>query len=270
MAEIQFPEFSALTENDWQYFLSFGAPQNYLSKVANELQYENRFFTDFRFQRLLYWYAMRPENPKVPKCTLNAGTILFRARIYDAKNDAEEKTPEFQGYGQQGSFVPLDNDIVPEGRINPARIRYLYTAHSVMTAVAEVNPRIKEKVSVAEIKTLKALEILSFCPWWTSTPLVNGKTNPLYEWQDSLRLAFTRVFNRNYQNAGDYLLCQYVSEFIKNLGYDGIAFRSSRVKMDPENDRQDINYTIFNYEKCRAISSRLFSVKNLTYVLKNE
>lgn len=49
MAEIQFPEFSALTENDWQYFLSFGAPQNYLSKVANELQYENRFLQIFVF-----------------------------------------------------------------------------------------------------------------------------------------------------------------------------------------------------------------------------
>ena len=269
MSEIQFPEFPAPSQDDWKYYLSFGTPQNYLRGVSRALQEDNRFFTDFRFLKLLYWYARRPEEHEVTKHILPAGTVLYRARIYDAQYDKSEKTTAFQGYSERDSFIPPDHNSVPDGRINPARIKYLYTAYSIPTAIAEVIPFIKAEISVAEITVLENLEILSFCAWNATTAL-DGKNDDVLKWRCGLKLAFTELFNQNYANPRDYLICQYVSEFIKNLGYDGVAFRSSKVRMNLNRRSDNINYTIFRYEKCKATSSRLFFIKDHSYDIKQK
>ena len=140
MAEIQFPGFPTPSQDEWKYYLSFGTPQDYLHEIARALQEDNRFFTDFRFLKLLYWYAKRPKEHEVAKHILLAGQVLYRARIYDVQHDKCEKNSAFQGYGEKDSFIPPDHNSVPEGRINPARIKYLYTAYSIPTAIAEVSP----------------------------------------------------------------------------------------------------------------------------------
>ena len=66
-------------------------------------------------------------------------------------------------------------------------------------------------------------------------------------------------FSKPYGKDGDYLICQYVSEYIKNIGYDGIRFFSSRV-LQKFCDDCFVNYTIFNYNKCKPISSDLLYV----------
>ena len=179
------------------------------------------------------------------------------------------KNSAFQGYGEKDSFIPPDHNSVPEGRINPARIKYLYTAYSIPTAIAEVSPFIKAEVSVAEITVLENLEILSFCAQHSSTTL-DGKNDDVLKWKSHLKLAFTELFNRSYTSPRDYLLCQYISEFIKNLGYDGVAFRSSKVCTDLNHGSNNINYTIFHYEKCKATSSRLFFIKDQSYDIKRK
>lgn len=269
MAEIQFPEFPTPSQDEWKYYLSFGTPQDYLHEIARALQEDNRFFTDFRFLKLLYWYAKRPKEHEVAKHILLAGQVLYRARIYDVQHDKCEKNSAFQGYGEKDSFIPPDHNSVPEGRINPARIKYLYTAYSIPTAIAEVRPFIKAEVSVAEITVLENLEILSFCAQHSSTTL-DGKNDDVLKWKSHLKLAFTELFNRSYTSPRDYLLCQYISEFIKNLGYDGVAFRSSKVCTDLNRGSNNINYTIFHYEKCKATSSRLFFIKDQSYDIKRK
>lgn len=269
MAEIQFPELPTPSQDDWKYYFSFGTPQDYLHEVARVLQEDNRFFADFRFLKLLYWYARRPKEHEIAKYILPAGKVLYRARIYDVQHDKCEKSSGFQGYGEKDSFIPPDHNSVPDGRINPARIKYLYTAYSIPTAIAEVSPFIKAEVSVAEISVLENLEILSFCACHSSTTL-DGKNDDVLKWKSHLKLAFTELFNRNYINPRDYLLCQFISEFIKNLGYDGVAFRSSKVRMNLNRRSDDINYTIFRYEKCKATSSRLFFIKDQSYDIRRK
>ena len=66
----------------------------------------------------------------------------------------------------------------------------------------------------------------------------------------------------------DYIPTQYIAEYAKYLGYDGIAFRSS---LTPELKEQDIaahseldryNVVIFNYHKCKAVHSNVVNVTN--------
>ena len=261
MSQIELPEFSALTEDDWQYFLSFGTPYQYLDTVAKGLQEQNRYFTDFRFLKLLYWYA---------KCCNNAiplpkGMILYRARLYDKEKDCKEKTSSFHGYGEEDSFVPRDVKIVPHGRANPDRIIYLYAAHSVNTAIAEINPPLKSEVSVAQIEILEPLTLLSFCFYCATT---TGEDTDILAWQRHFVLALARLYNQHYGDVRDYILCQYISEFVKNIGFDGIAFRSSKVIDDPRFEKKERNYTIFSYKKCRAISSDLYYIQDHSYTIR--
>lgn len=92
MSQIELPEFSALTEDDWQYFLSFGTPNQYLDTVAKGLQEQNRYFTDFRFLKLIHWYA-RYCNNAIP---LPKGMILYRARLYNEKEDCKKRNLHFK------------------------------------------------------------------------------------------------------------------------------------------------------------------------------
>ena len=265
MSQLELPEFPALAEDDWQYFLSFGTPNQYLDEVAKGLQKENRYFTDFRFLKLIHWYA-RYCNNAIP---LPQGMILYRARLYNEKEDCKEKESSFQGYGEEDSFVPRDRKLVPNGRANPDGIAYLYTAHSIDTAIAEVSPPLKAEVSVAEIEVLEQLTLLSFCSYCATS---TGEDTDILAWQRHLVLALARLFNRHYGNSRDYILCQYISEFVKNIGFDSIAFRSSKVIENRKFFKRDRNYIIFNYQKCKPISSKLYYISDHSYTLciKNE
>ena len=64
----------------------------------------------------------------------------------------------------------------------------------------------------------------------------------------------------------DYIPTQYISEYVKNLNYDGIVYRSS---LTPELDDSDhdsdaeidgYNIVVFNYGKCEPIGSNVVTV----------
>ena len=78
------------------------------------------------------------------------------------------------------------------------------------------------------------------------------------KWIRDFVLALTRIYNTPVLDE-NYLLCQYVSEFAKNIGFDGISFRSSKVKIDFIKN-EGINFVIFKHKKCEAVSSELYYI----------
>jgi len=83
------------------------------------------------------------------------------------------------------------------------------------------------------------------------------------EWYAQFYLALMILFQKAYRDSTDYYLSQYISEYLKNLGFDGIMFRSSvnRHYLDG-----GINYTFFNYQKCKVVSSSLYYLKEVQLV----
>ena len=63
-------------------------------------------------------------------------------------------------------------------------------------------------------------------------------------------------FSKPTNNSDDYLPTQVIAEYIRSLGYDGIRFNSSL-------HYGGVNLTIFNYEKCEAVSSQDFRVEEM-------
>lgn len=268
-----FTEDMSLPNNkDWDFFQQTSA-DDYLKKLQKTLESENRFFIDKRFIKLMYWFSQEATKYCSAEVIIPANSkYLYRARIYDKAQDIEERKndtdgtpccPNFIGYGKAGSYIPPRGIHVGNGRANPAGIVYLYAAGDFETAITEVNPPLESDVSVATIAIKQDIRILSFASLFASS---TGNGDKLTLWKHNFILALTKIFNTP-ASGSDYLLCQYISELVKDIGFDGISFRSSKVKRDFSNVK-GINYTIFDYSKCEAISSDLYYVANRNMELK--
>lgn len=238
----------------------------------NEILYRNRFNIKHEVLDILECIA------NSCKSTLETGEILYRARIYTAdttflnylkaKDISEENNlfeqlnkakiknkmeTKFWGYDEKDSFVPSDNNIVSDGRANPSYIKYLYTAEEPYTALVEVRPYLGSKVSIAEIKVNAPLIIADFS--YESFGNLNGLE------QNLLFLIMRDFSTPSDYDKKSYIPTQYVSEFIKNLGMEGIIFNSSLHK-------RGRNITIFNYEKCQPIGSSLYDIEDICFEAK--
>ena len=155
----------------------------------------------------------------------------------------------FQGFDAKGSSAPPWNKAVA-GRCNPKGVAYLYAALESQTAVAEIRPHIKDTISIALLKPVRDLKLVNFD--YDPDAVVDGK--------DFLFNNIQKDFSvRDIDRDDDYLVTQYITALIENLGYDGICFRSSLVK-------DGTNYVVFDPDTCQVVSSELCFLSEVKYV----
>ena len=226
--------------------------------------YENRFFVKHQLLDMLSEYMASNI------LTIESGKVYYRARIIDdncindhmiykcyAAPEGEKldikyvgKANPFKGLTKEASFVPPKEVKVSAGRANPKYVKYLYVAESPTTSIFEVRPFIYDAVNIAKIQTTKPLNVANIA---VDLDLSSdkGTTVDIYV-MGMIQGAFSKPTN----NTDDYIPTQVIAEYIKSLGYDGIRFNSSI-------HSGGVNLTIFNYEKCEAISSQDFRLENI-------
>ena len=124
----------------------------------------------------------------------------------------------YKGFSAAESGMP-PADIAPAGRINPQNISYLYLTEDASTCVYEVRPIIGQHVSIATFRATKDITVYD---------LTGDVDN-----QDDIKnpLLFSYIANRfsvpNYGDTLHYLPTQFLSETIKQMGFEGIRFRSA-------------------------------------------
>lgn len=174
--------------------------------------------------------------------------------IIDIYNRWQRK--KFKGYNSSGSGAP-PADITVSGRVNPERIRYLYLAEDPKTAVYEVRPTIGQFVSVATFSTKDKIKIYDLAT--EIKPQDVEKTENDY--------ALLGVIQRRFSepNTGDtlkYLPTQFLGEVIKQMGFDGVRFKSSL-------KNGGINVVVFDDKKCKAIQSDLIKIGDIELKFDN-
>lgn len=244
-----------------------------------EILYKNRYFTRHRVLEIV------EEIANFNTVIIDRKTQLFRARIFDEdidflmKLESEEKIEDtveekvdrlraaimrntinaevkkredtgFWGFDKEKSYVPKNKKSINDGRVNPKCISYLYTAFEEYTAMVEVRPYLKSYVSIAVIKPFEDLRIADF----SLSSLGKGDELSLVI-QFLVMDAFSKPVNNN---VIEYIPTQYISEYIKSLGFDGIKFNSSL-------NKGGNNLTVFYPEKCEAISSKLVEIENIYF-----
>ena len=225
--------------------------------------YRARIFNDDIMDSFVKGYIWPKEkssenSDQIPKLNLNASQVLPIIIAADPKagfayiQDAYSKwkRKKFKGYDSKQSGPP-PKEKTPAGRANPECIRYLYLCEDEQTPVYEVHPTIGQEVSVAKFITKKPLKIYDL-----TLNLPEKHKNPDYD-TPSLYDAIGHNFSvPNTGEAIQYLPTQYISEEIKNLGFDGLRFNSSL--------RQGgINVVLFDPEVCSVQSSDIVKVDSI-------
>ena len=174
--------------------------------------------------------------------------------IINAYNKWQRK--RFKGYKALDSGAP-PADIGSAGRINPEKIQYLYLAEDPETAIYEVRPTIGQLVSVASFKTVDEVKIYDLAH--EIKPQEGESPENDYSLYNVIQQRFSEP------NTGDtfrYLPTQYLGELIKQMGFDGLRFKSSL-------KNGGINVVLFDDKMCKAVSSDMVKVGDIELKFEN-
>ena len=222
-----------------------------LMKFIEEIQFKNRNPTDNTVLSLLNDISTNPER------TITGIEKLYRSRgVHDLEKI--NKSPDFYGYGVAESFIPPIK-MTKDMRANYRYIPYLYCSDDPYLSVIEVRPRYGAYVSVATIAVKEEIRLLDFT--------MRNKIKTMKEVKQNLFSDLSELFSKPVaedDDTLDYVPTQYIAEYAKNLGYDGIAFKSS---LDVDSGKAFVssrktNIVVFNYQKCVPVYSNVYKITN--------
>jgi hypothetical protein len=183
--------------------------------LRDEMMYKNRWFLDQAID------TDRLESLLVHLPADDLPTQWYRARI--------RTTDTMYTIDQMGA---PPRRLATHGRANPPGIPYLYLGSRPETAVAEMRPHTGEVACVAEftIPAIRAVDLRNprklVSPFLLSDAGAIGQLRADVPFLERLGEELTRPVLP--QGAAiDYVPSQYLCEFIKKSGYDGVVYRSS-------------------------------------------
>lgn len=135
-------------------------------------------------------------------------------------NSILKKRTSFCGFDRSNSDAP-PCDYAKEGRANPKGISYLYTAQDIKTAILEMRPQMQKMYNIATVELIKDARIFDFT--YSPTEIQDGE----YSIVAVLHRISEEFSKPNFGDSLEYVPTQFICEFIKQLGYDGIKFKSA-------------------------------------------
>lgn len=212
------------------------------------LRNENRFHSKYINLEILEIILKETET------IIPAGMNFYRARVSNEKGE--------KGFSRKEMWAPPD-DVASAGRANSKGQSCLYLSSNKKTTVKEIRAHAFDFVTIATFKTNREIRVLDLSSIAHSSPfyaetnkvayLVNEKhlrniesdmAKPMSRWDSEL----------------DYLPTQYISDFAKFLGYDGVKYYSTF-------DKAAYNLALFDSGACDCKYHRNFLVGDLDYKL---
>ena len=208
-------------------------------ETKEQLKNQFRFFVDYdEFQRTDYIE---------PVLTIHKGTLLYRARIAESGNKRISS--------KQMSCPPKGK--ATAGRANPVGIPYLYLCRDINTTFYEVRAGFMDKVCVGYFEVMRDLKIVDFdfefsiYPSYVDDDIDHWHNKVVkFEVLKEIRKDLSKPLTR-YDTELEYVPTQWICEYCKMIGADGISFASSL-------DKTGVNYVLFNQDdaKCSKVKSR--------------
>lgn len=212
-------------------------------KFADEIKTTNRF----HIQNTLNLEKLKELLNRYKK-PINKGKKFYRARISNK-----------EGYSKLEMLNP-PADKAKAGRANPLGISYLYLADQIKTTLYEARTSLFDYVTVGEFRAKEDLKIINL-RGDTYDPILLAEQEELEDFLIHLPFITTLENNlskpkRRSDNELDYLPTQYLSEFIKSIGFDGVEFQSSLYS-------DGYNLAIFTPDKFECINVEVFEIESI-------
>jgi len=227
-------EVSEELQQEWEQF-------------CKELKFKNRYFPSKVLDLELLGELLSFQEE-----IIKADSHLYRVRI----SEGSEKL-----HLSKMGRPPIE--MSQHGRANPLGITYLYLASDTETAIAEKRPFVKDKVTVGNFLVKAPLSVVD---------LRDPKIDDPFQYGDNLgfvltylgflrKLGFELSKTISPKEADiEYIPLQYLCEFIKIRGYDGVAYKSSVAK--------GYNIAVFSDKKLECTDTKAYEIKNIQYTFE--
>ena len=146
------------------------------------------------------------------------------------------------------------------GRANPLGISYLYLANDIKTTLYEARASLYDYVTIGNFRLKDDIKVINL-RGDTYDPIPLSEKEVLEDFLihlpfiTKLEQELSRPRRRS-DNELDYLPTQYLSEFIKSMGFDGVEYQSS---LHPSG----YNLAIFNSTKLECIKVGIYEIASI-------
>jgi hypothetical protein len=210
---------------------------------ADEIRSKNRFFLNETIDLDLLSNLLKNFSKSYDK-----GKRFYRARV-----------------SEKNGFTLIEmgkppSDKSTAGRANPVGIPYLYVSTDIETTVYESRSTYLDYITIAELKGIDSLEVVSLREIAAFSPFVFGDQLSVYlshqKYLTRLEQELSKPIRR-YDKELDYLPSQYLCEYVKSLGFDAIEYGSS---LKPGG----INLAVFNDDKLEIRSVEIYEISDIS------
>ncbi|MDD7914903.1 RES family NAD+ phosphorylase [Polaribacter ponticola] len=218
---------------------------NIWNDFKKEIKFANRYFASNSLNFEIFKSIIQSSLIR----DINVDETFYRSRISDKI-----------GFDKNNMGNPPKPELATAGRANPKGISYLYIANSLETALYETRSTIFDYVTIGEFEVKKELKVISFRNietdpiYWSEREDIKSYIEYLpfiYTLQKELSLPI-----RKKDKTLDYIPTQYICEYIKSLGFDGVEYQSSLFA-------EGYNLAIFNPDKLECIATKVYEIENI-------
>lgn len=214
------------------------------SEFSDSIKHINRFFNN-KFNTDVFSSCLT-----MVKKMYGEGTSFFRARI----------SPDRKGFRQEEMFSPPIGKRTA-GRVNPEGMRVLYLSKDNKTVLNETRVASYDYVTIGEFKNKKSLKIANISGISRISPFLYNDNFQRYALNrnvfQEMAYEIAKPIRRN-DSPLEYLPTQYIAEFVKSEGFDGVEYEST---LNPGG----INLALFDEALVECIDVKTIEITNVRY-----
>lgn len=160
---------------------------------------------------------------------------------------------------------PPPPHLASAGRANPEGISILYLADTVKTTLHEIRAGVYDYVTIGRFELLRDMEVINLAGIDKISPFLASQSYGIEFTRHAVNIEPLKMISqeiakplRRHDSLLDYLPTQYVSDYIKSKGFDGIEYIST-MSLD------GVNLAVFDQSILKCTGTTVYDVKSLIY-----
>ena len=262
---------------DWQIFANESALDFVLEQMGSPFRSDDKVRYIEEYQNYLQaWESVKEEVKNNTRFFCHLGSIADVLGEYDISNDslllfkndkyfrARVHHKEEPAFPKENMGCPDDPTLATPGRANPRGIRYLYLCSDDQTPFYEVRPYYLDRVDIGEFLILEDnLKIVDFTEKVNLFKVFYDEGEDVFKQKVKRRVLFDAFSSdlskplRSFDSELEYIPTQYICEYFKDCGADGIMFQSSVRETGK-------NLVLFYPEKAECVEVHPYQVDAIT------
>lgn len=263
--------------NDWQVFADESSLTQVLNMVGNPFQPDDLVKYKDEYQNYLQaWEGVKTEVKNNTRFFCHMDSIADVLDDFDIDKDslmlfkddkffrARVHHKEEPAFRKEDMGCPPTPELATPGRANPNGIRYLYLCCDDKTPFYEVRPYYLDRVDIGEFLILEDnVKIVDFTEKVNLFKVFYDDGEDTFKQKVKRRVLFDAISNdlskplRSFDTELEYVPTQYICEYFKDSGADGIKFKSS-VRANGK------NLVLFHPEKAECVKVHPYEVNQLS------